>query len=333
MQTVQATILADGRWIGAHGIGRFSTEILSRLKNATILREGPKPLSLKNLLWQQILLKKKWPHQVFFTPGFNPVLSSSLPYVLTIHDLIHLQFPGAAKWLKKIYYNTLIKQSIRNAHTIFTVSAYSKQQIIDWTGMAEEKIVIVASGVSEHFHPQGERYRPGFEYLLHVGNTKEHKNVTRLIQAFASADIDKNIKLICTGSLSESQLHLIKRLGLQKRIFSHSHLSENKLATYYRGALGVVFPSLCEGFGLPILEGMASGVPVLTSSVASMPEVAGEAALLVEPYHVDAIAEGITHLVNQKDLREKLIMRGLLRSKLFSWDMTAQHIQSVLDQV
>ena len=197
-------ILADGRWDGQHGIGRFSREVLVRLKNADIVLEGPRPLALKNLFWQNRLLSQNREHRVYFTPGFNPVLRSSIPYILTIHDLIHLHFPGKAKWAKQFFYAACIKPCARKAHKIITVSSYSKQCILEWTGLPEEKVVVVGNGSSHHFVKEGPRYTPGFAYLLHVGNTKEHKNVVRLIQAFAHAKIDKNIKLISTGKPNPS---------------------------------------------------------------------------------------------------------------------------------
>ncbi len=154
----------------------------------------------------------------------------------------------------------------------------------------------------------------------------------RLIQAFAKADIDKEIKLLCTGQLSRELIHLITAHQLEGRVLSQPNLSEAVLSDYYRGALGVVFPSLHEGFGLPIVEGMASGIPVLTSTTTSMPEVAGNAAVLVDPYDVDALSSGITRLVNDADLRGRLIEAGLRQAKQFSWEKTAQTVQDVLDE-
>jgi len=326
-------ILADGRWHGQHGIGRFSTEVLARLRHTDILNEGPNPLSLKNLVWQSWLLTRKRQHRVFFSPGFNPVLLSNIPFVFTIHDLIHLHIPGNAKTGKKLFYEMFIKPSAKKASKILTVSDYSRQDILNWTGLPAEQVVVVGNGISAAFTPDGPRYEPGFPYLLHIGNAKDHKNVARLVEAFAMANIDKNIRLICTGNLTGQILAIIRKRGLENRVISHTNLSEQQLSSYYRGALGVTFPSLFEGFGLPVLEGMASGVPVLTSDTTALPEVAGDAAILVDPYQVEAIAYGLEKLTNDASLRSRLIEKGLERAKLFSWDETARQIQQILDGV
>lgn len=324
-------ILADGRWSGAHGIGRFSTEVLSRLQNADVFTNGPKPLSLQNLVWQPYqLYKQKVLHKVFFTPGFNPVLSSPLPFVFTIHDLIHLYAPGKGKLVNNLFYEILMKPAIRQAYKIITVSEFSKKTIIDWSGVDDSKIVVVKNGISENLTLNGERHQPGYPYLLHVGNTKAHKNVTRLIQAFTNAKIDAGIKLILTGVRTPELSEQISTLNLESRIVFSGKITEEELAKYYRGAVALTFPSLYEGFGLPPLEAMACGTPVLTSNITSLPEVTGDAALLIDPYYVDSISNGIEQIVNDASLRAELISKGLQHIKLFSWDNTTEEIQKIL---
>ncbi|HSW69026.1 MAG TPA: glycosyltransferase family 1 protein [Gammaproteobacteria bacterium] len=326
-------ILADGRWTGPHGIGRFSREILSRLQYTDILTEGPKPLSIKNLFWQsQQLYRYRKNYKIFFSPGFNPVIYSPIPFVFTIHDLIHLFAPGNISFPKKIYYQFLIKPAITRAYKILTISDYSKKTILEWANVPEDKIINVSCGINECFTREGLKHTPGYPYLLHVGNTqKPHKNISRLLQAFSSARINENMRLIFTGEFSETLFHLLHKLRLENKIIIQKNLSEPALAEYYRGAEAVVFPSLYEGFGLPVAEGMASGVPVLTSNVTSMPEVAGDAALLVDPFDVGSISAGIEKIVNDAPLRKQLVERGLERAKLFSWDKTAEMTQRILN--
>ncbi len=335
MLAVNPFILADGRWSGLHGIGRFSTEVLSRLQHTDVFYEGPKPLSIKNLIWQHQKLRRcQNNHSVFFTPGFNPVLHSPMPFVLTIHDLIHLFAPGNGQFSKKIYYQLLLKPSVKQAEKIFTVSEYSKQTIIEWASISPEKISNVSCGVSHYMIPIGTKYQPGFPYLLHVGNAEKiHKNIPRLLLAFAHSKIEPQLKLIFTNDLSAESLQIIRQYQLDERILIEKNLSEEKLANYYRGAHAVVFPSQYEGFGLPVLEGMACGVPVLTSNVTSLPEVAGDAALLVDPFSVDAIAAGMEKIVSDTELRASLIERGLARASLFSWDKTTAKIQTILNKI
>lgn len=325
-------ILADGRWAGEHGIGRFTTEVFSRLQNITIQRKGPKPLSLMNLIWQSsYLMRNKNLHSVYFNPGFNALLYSPIPFIFIIHDLNHLHYPHNAKFLKKIYYHTLLQYTARRAFKILTPSHYSKKTILEWINLPDDKIQVVGSGVGPQFTPKGKRHTPGYPYLLHVGNTKVHKNVSRIIQALTIASIDSSIKLVLTGEKTSDLAHLIKQMQLTNRVIFSGKLTEDQLANYYRGATGIVFPSLYEGFGLPVIEGMACGIPVLTSNVTSLPEIAGDAAILVDPYEVNAIAEGMNALVNDNSLRTLLIARGYEQAKLFSWDRTATLVQSALD--
>lgn len=325
------TILADGRWSGPHGIGRFSDEVLPRLQNTSIMTDGPKPLSSKNFYWLPYQLqKKKRQHELFFTPGFNPVLFSPIPFVFIIHDLCHIHAPGTAKFAKQVYYQTIMKKSALAAHKILTPSEYSKQTILEWANIPEDKIIVVGSGINEKLTPHGDIHLPGYKYLLHVGNTKAHKNVESLVRAFAMARIDESIRLVLTGTLTPEIAEAITIHHLKDRVIFTGVLTEKQLAEYYRGATAVVFPSLYEGFGLPIVEGMACGIPVLTSNITSMPEVAGDAAVLVNPYRVESIANGIEKIVNDSDLRKSLIEKGLERAKLFSWEKTAEKVQNAL---
>ncbi len=326
-------ILADGRWSGMHGIGRFSSEVLSRLKNTDILTEGPKPLSIQNLFWQSHYLyqcKKKY--KLFFSPGFNPTLYSSIPFVFTIHDLIHLYSPTSTSFIKKMYYQFLMKPAARSAYKILTVSEFSKKTILEWANLPDDKVINVSGGVSKNISHDGPKHTLGYPYLLHVGNAKKtHKNVARLLTAFANAKIDKGLCFIFTGELSSELIDLIRKYHLENRIIVQTNLSDVHLAEYYRGAVALIYPSLYEGFGLPVLEGMASGVPVLTSNVTSMPEIAGDAALLVDPFETDSITAGIEKIISDSKLRETLVQRGFERAGLFSWDKTAQEVQRVLD--
>ncbi len=161
---------------------------------------------------------------------------------------------------------------------------------------------------------------------------KPHKNVVRLVNAFAQADIDRNHRLlIATETTSELQ-SLIKSLDIQNRVIFTGFIDENDLPAYYRGAKAFAFPSLYEGFGLPILEAMACGTPVITSNVTAMPEVAGEAAILVDPYSISSITRGIERIINDADLQQTFCSKGLKRVKLFTWDKTAAVVKEVLDR-
>jgi glycosyltransferase involved in cell wall biosynthesis len=329
---MQNIILADGRWHGMHGIGRFSHEILSRLQHCDILKTGPRPLSVTNLFWQPYFLRKNNQYRVFFNPGFNPILFSPIPYVLAIHDLIHLQFPGKFARLKKYYYEYLIKPSAKKAFRIVTVSEYSKQQLMQWANIPAEKIIVVGTGVNQIFKVEGEKHQPGYPYLLHVSNTKSHKNVGRLIEAFARAKIDSNMHLILTGNRTVELDSIINKYRLHERIIFSKSLSDEVLAKYYRGAEALILPSLYEGFGIPVIEAMACGTPVIVSNTTSLPEVAGDAAIYIDPYNIESITHAIEKIIDDASLRTDLNKKGLERVKLFSWEKTAEIVQKVLDE-
>lgn len=325
-------ILADGRWSGDHGIGRFSTELLKRLQSTDIFTDGPSPLSIQNLLWQPYkLFKLKDQYEICFSPGFNPIIFSSIKYVFAIHDLIHLHVANKNDVIKKMFYQSFIKPSIHRAFKIITVSEFSKKTIIAWSKVSEDKVTVIPNGVSHNFSMDGEAHQPGYPYLLYVGNHKPHKNLPRLLEAFANSKIDSSIKLLLTGSPNHELAQIMHQFQLEKRIIFCTNLTETQLANHYRGALATIIPSLYEGFGLPIIESMACGTPVLTSNVTAIPEVAGDAALLVNPLDTREIAQGIEIIVKDSALRNEYFLKGIQRAKLFSWDDAAIKLQTVLN--
>lgn len=327
----QKKILMDGRWSGTHGIGRFSAELASRLQHTSILTDGPRPLSLSNLLWQQTTLRRhKNSHPVYFTPGFQPVMSAPMPYVITLCDLIYLHTPGIKGRAKKWFFEHLIKPTLQGAYHVVTISEYSKQSIASWANIPYEKITNVSCGVSSVFSPEGTKHCPDYPYLFHVGNAQSHKNIPRLLEAFAHANIDPSIQLLLTCQPTAAITDHIYKHGLKHQVQWTGRLTEEELAAYYRGALGLILPSLYEGFGLPIVEAMACGTPVITSNTTSCPEVAGNAAMLIDPYDTQSIQHGIELVCNNSSLRDDLIKKGLKRAQDFSWDNTAALVQQRL---
>jgi glycosyltransferase involved in cell wall biosynthesis len=175
-------------------------------------------------------------------------------------------------------------------------------------------------------------HTPGYPYLLYVGNRKPHKNLTRLLQGFGHSGPRRDLYLVLTGMPDAALNQLITALRLQDRVVYAGHLSEPELAAYYRGAVALVCPSLYEGFGLPPLEAMACGTPVVTSNCTALPEVVEEAAVLVDPYDVEAIAWGIQRVVDDQGLRQDLAHKGLIRAQQFTWEHTAARVWQVLQE-
>lgn len=325
-------ILVDGRWTGPHGIGRFFREVVRRFPRSwrVIYELGGKPLTPLDPLRLSAAVRRDRPH-VFFSPGISAPLWSSVPLVLTVHDLIHIRFPGERTLPKILYYEFILRRSVERAFRILTVSEFSRRQILEWANVREESVIVVKNGVGSEFTPNGHRMNPGFPYILYVGNHKPHKNLPRLLEAFAElCRENRGLRLCMTGNPGPILMEHIRRLSLERRVVFLGTLSEAELASWYRGAELLAFPSLYEGFGLPVLEAMASGVPVVTSNVTALPEVAGPAAVLVDPYDVASIAEGMRAVLDDTELRRKLRESGLRRAKAFTWEDTARKVIEVL---
>ncbi len=270
------------------------------------------------------------------------------PTVVTIHDCIHLRFPEYLPSRAAFAYaHTMIRLAARKADRVLTVSDASKRDILHYTGVAPEKVVVVHNGLDARFAtvPDADavdRVRQRFQldhpFVLYVGNIKPHKNLERLIAAFASmrADGPDGLKLVVIGDETSKHPGLrqaVHRHRLDKHVRFFGFQPAATLVTFYRLARAFVFPSLYEGFGLPPLEAMANGTPVVTSNVSSLPEVAGNAALLVDPYDVASIAEGIRRAVTDEALRADLISKGRARAREFSWARAAADTLAVYREV
>ena len=268
--------------------------------------------------------------------------------VVTIHDCIHLMFPQylpnrAALW----YARTSISLAARRATRVMTVSESSKRDILRYVDTQPEKIDVIYNAYDERFAIEPaeedvarvrERYQLHDPFVLYAGNVKPHKNLERLIDAFhlvRKQGLD-NLKLVLIGDEISKYTALrraVHQYQLRKHVRFLGYLPEVTLAVMYRLAGVFVFPSLYEGFGLPPLEAMASGTPVVTSNVSSLPEVAGDAAVLVDPYDPQAIADGIYRVLTDEPLRRSLILKGIARAGQFSWEQSVRRIRAIYGEV
>ncbi|MBE3097701.1 MAG: glycosyltransferase family 4 protein [Planctomycetes bacterium] len=268
--------------------------------------------------------------------------------VVTIHDCIHLMFPQyLPNRLAYTYARASIWAATRRADRILTVSESSKSDILRCFNVPADKIVVTYNAIDERFLTEPaeadmvrarERYQLTNPFILYVGNIKPHKNLERLIEAFTQVrrqGFDQLTLVIIGDQISKYQS--LRRAVHQHKLHKHvrflGFVAPETLSALYRLARVFVFPSLYEGFGLPPLEAMASGTPVLSSNVSSLPEVLGEAALLVDPYSADAIAEGIVRLLTDEALRATLKARGLARVRLYSWEESVRRVREVYDEV
>jgi len=318
----------DDRWHSG-GIKRFSDELLSRLDPEFHIEGigGTYPLNDPLTPLKLSLAIKKARPDVFWSPGFMPVLGSAVPFLFTMHDMIHVRVAGG---LHRLYCNSVIRPLAKKAFKIIAVSAFSQGEICEWTGLPPERVPIIPNGVDSGFSPQGEKYDPGYPYLLYVGARKAHKNLEAMLAAYARSGLSGTCRLVLSGEPSAELDALAVKLGIGKDLRYAGFIPEAKLPLYYRGAEAVVMVSTYEGFGLPLLEGMACGVPVLTSNTTSLPEIGGDGALLVNPLSVDEIAEGMKRITGDSALRQQLIEKGLRRSKDFQWDRSAASLSILL---
>ena len=322
------SVLVDGRWKGRHGIGRYAAEVICRLRRSGVTVEEVTPFPLLHPLeplWLSWRIAYRRP-SVYFSPGFNPPSWSAAPFVFTIHDLVHLRFAGDYGLRQRIYYESVVRPAVRRAAVVLTDSEYSRSEILGWTRVPEHKVVVASPGVGEEFSPEVEPLRLPYDYFLYVGNRKPHKNVPRLLRAFATAPLNSRVRLVLSGDADRETANLVNRLGLDGRVVFFGDVAESVLPRLYRGAIALVFPSLLEGFGLPPLEAMACGTPVVASDASSIPEVVGEAAIMVDPFDVEALAEAMRQVASDASLRAGMAARGLKRANLFSWNGTADQI-------
>jgi glycosyltransferase involved in cell wall biosynthesis len=281
------------------------------------------------------------PHYVL--PALTPTRS-----VVTIHDAIHLMFPEyRSHRLSHAYAHASLWTAAHKSDRIFTVSEQSKRDILKFFKVPPDKIVVTPNAIDERFSvapseehvvQTRERYQLSHAYLLYVGNIKPHKNLERLIEAFhlVREQGRPELELIIIGdeiSKLQSLRRAVHRYQLHRFVRFLGFVPDKTLAVLYRLASVFVFPSLYEGFGLPPLEAMASGTPVVTSNVSSLPEVVGDAAILVDPYHAEAIADGILQVLRSAHLRDDLRQRGFARVKAYSWLRSAQRVREVYGEV
>lgn len=322
--------LFDSRWEGPHGIGRFSTELLRRLDGFQRVDLPGRP-SAPIDPWRLGAYVRRLRPRMFFSPGYNAPLLAKCPFVFCLHDLNHLNPGEPLGAAKRAYYRLFVKPAVSRAHKVLTVSEFSRREICDWTGADPGKIVNVGNGVAEVFSSPGKSFA-GFDrpYFLHVGGCRPHKNLVRVLRAWSTRPRLRESVLVCLGAPTEAVRRSITALRLERQVAFTGPVSDERLAELYRGATALVFVSLHEGFGLPIVEAMACGCPVVTSSIASMPEVAGSAAILVDPCDMEAIADQCERVLEDAALRESLQSRGVERAKAFQWQDVAMRVQETL---
>lgn len=260
-----------------------------------------------------------------------PPAWSAIPAVVTVHDLIHLRHYSR---LHRTYYDHILRPLYRRCRAILCVSEYTRREFLCWSGMQESRVITLYNGVSERFMSGSshERLFP-FLYVLYAGNRRRYKNLQRLLQAYATSALPaRGIRFVLTGAADDMLLRWVRQLRIADAVHFAGYVDDAAMPALYRHAHIVALVSLEEGFGLPIVEAMAVGAPVLTSNVSATAEIAGNAAMLVDPYSVDSIREGLQALAFEHGERESRIRLGHARARSFSWDKTAREWWRVLSE-
>jgi len=279
-------------------------------------------------------------HVQFTAPPFSPC-----PVVVSIHDLSFEHLPQTFKWRSRKQLRITVPRSAREAAQVIALSEHARKDIVDTYGVSPEKITAIPLAAAAHFRPitnkeELQRVRQTFaiegEYILSVGAIQPRKNLGRLVAAYARLRHAKRgvklPKLVLAGKcawLYDETLRAIKELQLSDSVVLTGYVPDSDLPALYSGALCFVYPSYFEGFGLPPLEAMQCGAPTIVGNQTSLPEVVADAAMLVDPFDVDALSAAIEKVISDSDLRATLSVKGLARAKRFDWRETARQTLAV----
>jgi glycosyltransferase involved in cell wall biosynthesis len=316
--------------------------------NFRAVPEKSRPYSVREQLTVPFDLRRERV-DLFHAPHYVLPPLTPCPAVVTIHDCIHLRFPQyLPNRVAYAYARASLWIATHRSHRILTVSEASKRDILRYFRVPEKKIDVIYNAIDERFgqppEPEEmervrERYQLDDPFILYAGNIKPHKNLERLIEAFHSlrrgGGFDTVRLLIIGDEISKyaTLRRAVHRHKLHKYVRFFGFVPDETLASLYRLASVFVFPSLYEGFGLPPLEAMASGTPVITSNVSSLPEVVGDAALLIDPYEPESIADAMRRVLTDAALRDQLRARGFQRAREFSWDRSVRRVREIYGEV
>lgn len=349
------------------GIGRYTSEIIRKLvhSDSEFFLYAPKPPATDEwvaanvtvrssdfksragkILWSQTQLPYyagKDHLDIFWGPTHRlpRLLSNKIARVVTIHDLVWKHAGETMRPLNQLTERVLMPDAIRLADRILADSHSTADAIISEFPWAQDRVRVVHLGATSLPQPKGIEVLDALgidrPYFLFVGTLEPRKNLRRLLEAYASLDpiVRKQTLLVIAGGKgwgNEDMVSLVHSLDLTDSVRLVGYVNEEQLATLYAHARFLAMPSLYEGFGLPLVEAMSFGVPVLTSSCSSLPEVAGDAGMLVDPYNTNSIATGLLQMLKDDEFRNELAARSRLNASRFSWEKAAKETMAIFHE-
>ncbi|TDX59261.1 glycosyltransferase family 4 protein [Orenia marismortui] len=299
------------------------------------------------ILYEQIPLRRNYKNYdlIHFIDYSSPIIAINTPFIVTIHDLSFYKYPETFNYGSRRIKQILAPISIKRSNKVIADSKNTKKEILSRFNINESKVKVIYPGSPSYnkiedirkLEAVKRKYGINQDYILYVGTIEPRKNLLRLLEAYHNL-LKQGIKekLVIVGKkgwLYEDIFKKVEELGLDKQVLFLGYLPEKEKVALYSGAKVFVYPSLYEGFGLPPLEAMSCGTPVVVSNSSSLPEVVGDSGIYVDPKRADSIAQGIYDLLDQKKLREKLSLLGVKRSKKFTWEKSIKNILEVYDKI
>ena len=296
--------------------------------------------------WSIPRILKKIKADVFLSPDAYLSLRTKVPSIPIFHDLNFEHYPKDLPVLERKYYRYFFPRYAKKAEQIVTVSEFSKKDIVKLYDVPPGKVSVVYNGVNEDFKPVSEaeqktyrdKHSKGCPFFIFVGALHPRKNLVRLFQAFDYFKEQQrtDIKLVVVGNKkywTREIQEAFEEMKHKDEVYFSGRMTAEELHRAVGSALAMAYVSYFEGFGLPIIEAFRCDTPVVTSNVTSMPEVAGDAALLVDPFSVKSIAEGLEKIALDPELRTRLISKGRERSRMFTWQNSAEQLWAVIEKV
>jgi len=303
----------------------------------------------RRFLWDQFelpKLAKKSDVDLLHQPAFSAPIYYKGKIVVTVHDVIAVLFGHDIPFFSRVYFARWMPFSYKFADKIICVSEHTKKDLVRHLQIDEKKMVVIPEAASEEFKPIKDRtkidkildkYYIDSRYILHIGTLNPRKNLDFLIKVFNNVHkVVPNIKLVITGKKGwhyQGLFELVKKLGLQKDVIFTGYILDEEAPYLYNGASVYAFPSIYEGFGLPPLEAMSCGTPVVASNTSSIPEVVGDAGILLSPHDKDGWTKALIKILKNPNYSEELGRLALERAKLFSWRKTAEMTARVYEEV